>query len=68
MCDSCGCTSCKTCGASVEDGLCSGCWQPADDCVCEPVDQLEDDEELEEEEEIEEEEEEELDDDEEEYS
>lgn len=66
MCDSSEGTMCKTCGAPVEDGVCSGCWEPADKCNCEPVDQMEDDEELEEGE-VEEEEEEEFDDDEEEY-
>jgi hypothetical protein len=52
MCDSCGCTPCKTCGAPIEDGVCSGCWEPADECICQPADQLEEDEddELEEEE------------------
>jgi hypothetical protein len=52
MCDSCGCTPCKTCGAPIEDGVCSGCWEPADECICQPEDQLEEDEddELEEEE------------------
>ncbi len=65
MCDSCGCTPCKTCGAPIEDGVCSGCWEPADKCICQPVDQLEedDDDELDQEyeEEYEEEEEEEED-------
>ena len=52
MCESCGCTPCKTCGAPIEDGVCSGCWEPAEECICQPVDQLEEDEdeELEEEE------------------
>lgn len=58
MCDSCGCTPCKTCGAPIEDGVCSGCWEPADECICKPEDQLEEDEQeedLEEDEELEEE-------------
>jgi hypothetical protein len=41
MCDTCGCTPCKTCGAPIEDGVCSGCWEPADECVCKPEDQWE---------------------------
>lgn len=39
MCDSCGCTPCKTCGAPIEDGVCSGCGEPAADCICGPVDE-----------------------------
>lgn len=55
MCDSCGCTPCKTCGAPIEDGVCSGCREPAEECVCEPEDQLDEDEkEMEEDEEYEE--------------
>ena len=38
MCQSCGCTPCQTCGALIEDGVCSGCWEPAEDCGCEPQD------------------------------
>ena len=56
MCESCGCTPCKTCGAPIEDGVCSGCWEPAEECICKPIDQLEEDEDDElEEEELEEE-------------
>jgi len=52
MCDTCGCTPCKTCGAPIEDGVCSGCWEPADECICKPEAQLEEeDEDLDEEEE-----------------
>lgn len=58
MCQSCGCTPCKTCGAPIEDGVCSGCWEPADKCICEPVAQQEEDDFVEDEEEYEEEEEE----------
>jgi hypothetical protein len=36
MCQTCGCTPCITCGAPIEDGVCSGCWEPSEDCVCEP--------------------------------
>jgi hypothetical protein len=43
MCESCGCTPCKTCGAPVEDGVCSGCWEPAEECICPPVNQLQED-------------------------
>ena len=35
MCDSCGCVSCETCGAPVQEGLCSGCDEKPRDCVCE---------------------------------
>jgi hypothetical protein len=35
MCDTCGCTPCKTCGKPIEDGVCSGCGQAADECTCE---------------------------------
>ena len=68
MCESCGCTPCKTCGAPIEDGVCSGCWEPANQCVCEPEVQLEDEEEIEEDEEEEEEEEDEEEEDEEDYN
>ncbi len=69
MCQSCGCTPCKTCGAPIEDGVCSSCLEPADKCVCEPVAQLEDDDDyMEEEEEEEEEDEDEEFDDEDDYS
>jgi len=34
MCQSCGCTPCKTCGGPIEDGVCAGCGQTADDCTC----------------------------------
>jgi segregation and condensation protein B len=37
MCDSCGCVSCETCGAPVEEGLCSGCDEKPRDCVCEQL-------------------------------
>lgn len=40
MCESCGCTPCETCGAPIEDGVCSGCWEPADECVCGSEDQI----------------------------
>ena len=63
MCESSDFTPCKTCGADIEDGVCSGCWEPAEECVCDPEDHLEDDEE-----EVEEEEEEYEDEDEEDYS
>lgn len=59
MCQSCGCTTCITCGAPIEDGVCSGCLEPAENCVCEPQDFEEpfEEEDEEDEDEIEEEEE-----------
>jgi len=44
MCDSCGCTPCKTCGAPIKNGVCSGCLEPAEECICQPEDQLDEDE------------------------
>ena len=38
MCDSCGCTPCNTCGAPVEDGVCSSCSEKPINCTCEPLD------------------------------
>jgi hypothetical protein len=39
MCDSCGCIPCTACGASILDGVCSGCGERPDDCTCEPLDE-----------------------------
>lgn len=39
MCDSCGCTPCSTCGAPVEDGVCSICGEKPANCTCEPLDE-----------------------------
>jgi len=39
MCDSCGCTPCNTCGAPVEDGVCSSCGEKPTNCTCEPLDE-----------------------------
>jgi hypothetical protein len=33
MCKTCGCTPCK-CGRPIENGVCSGCGKPYDDCDC----------------------------------
>ncbi len=43
MCQTCGCKPCKVCGAPIEDGVCSGCWEPAAECMCEPEDEDEED-------------------------
>lgn len=59
MCDSCGCISCSSCGAPVEDGVCSCCGEEPTNCTCEPLDEEFDYEEEEEEDEEEEDEEEE---------
>ena len=34
MCQSCGCTPCEECGQPIEDGVCTGCEMPAEECVC----------------------------------
>ena len=34
MCQKCGCTLCNVCGAEIEDGVCTGCDMPAEECVC----------------------------------
>jgi hypothetical protein len=34
MCQSCGCTPCKKCGAPIENGVCKNCGKPAKDCTC----------------------------------
>ena len=62
MCQTCGCTPCKVCGASIEDGVCSGCGKPSNNCVCDKQ-EYEEQEEFEDPEEYEEEEYEEEDDD-----
>jgi hypothetical protein len=67
MCQTCGCRPCKVCGASIEDGVCSDCGEPSNNCVCDKLEyedpeEIEDLEEFEEEEDEEEEEEEEDDD------
>ena len=36
MCQTCGCAPCEICGAAIEDGVCSGCGEKAEDCVCIP--------------------------------
>lgn len=44
MCQSCGCSPCKVCGAPIEDGVCSGCGEPSIDCTCEEEDFEQEDE------------------------
>ena len=49
MCQSCGCSSCKVCGAPIEDGVCSGCGESPKYCICgqqeyEEQEELEDEE------------------------
>ncbi len=39
MCEGCGCMSCETCGGRIEDGVCAGCGEPANDCTCQPQEQ-----------------------------
>jgi hypothetical protein len=36
MCEGCGCTPCETCGGPMEDGVCAGCGETANECTCEP--------------------------------
>ncbi len=37
MCQECGCSPCEVCGREIEDGVCSGCGEPAEECLCEPL-------------------------------
>ena len=37
MCQTCGCSPCTVCGQEIEDEVCSGCQQPAEECTCEPI-------------------------------
>lgn len=39
MCNSCGCTPCGSCGAPVEDGVCSMCGEKPTNCTCEVLDE-----------------------------
>ena len=34
MCQECGCSPCGVCGAVIEDGVCTGCDMPSEECVC----------------------------------
>jgi len=34
MCQTCGCSPCKTCGKPIKDKVCSGCGKPAAECTC----------------------------------
>ncbi len=34
MCQSCGCTPCKTCGMEIKNGVCVGCGKPSEKCTC----------------------------------
>jgi hypothetical protein len=34
MCQSCGCTPCKTCGKEIKNGVCTGCGKPSEKCTC----------------------------------
>jgi hypothetical protein len=34
MCQACGCEPCKTCGKEIKNGVCVGCSQPSEKCVC----------------------------------
>lgn len=29
--------TCEQCGQLIEEGVCSGCGEPSDECTCEPV-------------------------------
>jgi hypothetical protein len=34
MCQTCGCSPCKTCGKEIKNGVCVGCSKPSDKCTC----------------------------------
>lgn len=34
MCQTCGCSPCKTCGAEIKKAVCAACGKPAAQCVC----------------------------------
>ena len=41
ICEAYGSKPCQVRGAPIEEGVCCGCWEPTEDCVCTPEDEEE---------------------------
>lgn len=39
MCQTCGCTPCEKCGASIENGVCAGCGKASSECKCDTMEE-----------------------------